>query len=102
MLSSPYDPVQQRLDCRVHEFLKLENSLRCGKNLSRSRKSSKGTAMSSTSNRLSAIREKVEAGERLSFDDGVFLYEEADLFSLGDLADLVRERNNGNFAYYNV
>ena len=52
--------------------------------------------------RLSAIRETVEAGKRLSFDDGVFLDEHADLFTLGELANLVRERKNGSFAYYNV
>ncbi len=52
--------------------------------------------------RLSVIREKVEASQRLSFDDGVFLYESADLFTLGELANIVRERKNGNFAYYNV
>jgi aminodeoxyfutalosine synthase len=52
--------------------------------------------------RLAVIRDKVEAGERLSFDDGVFLYDEADLFTLGELANLVRERKNGNFTYYNV
>ncbi len=52
--------------------------------------------------RLSAIRDKVEAGQRLSFDDGVYLYENVDLFTLGELANLVRERKNGNFAYYNV
>ncbi len=51
---------------------------------------------------LQAIREKVEAGERLSFEDGVFLYESADLFTLGELANVVRERHNGNYAYYNV
>jgi aminodeoxyfutalosine synthase len=55
-----------------------------------------------TDYRLSAIRDKVKAEERLSFDDGVFLYEQADLFMLGELANLVRERKNGNFAYYNV
>src|SRR5580704_4315470 len=52
--------------------------------------------------RLAVIREKVEAGKRLSFEDGVFLAEEADLFTLGELANIVRERKNGNFAYYNV
>jgi aminodeoxyfutalosine synthase len=52
--------------------------------------------------RLAAIREKVEAGQRLSFDDGVFLAEEADLFTLAELANRVRERKNGNYAYYNV
>jgi aminodeoxyfutalosine synthase len=51
---------------------------------------------------LAAIRKKVEGGQRLSFDDGVFLSEQADLFTLGELANLVRERKNGNFAYYNV
>jgi aminodeoxyfutalosine synthase len=52
--------------------------------------------------RLSVIREKVEAGQRLSFDDGFFLSEQADLFTLGELANRVRERKNGNVAYYNV
>jgi aminodeoxyfutalosine synthase len=51
---------------------------------------------------LAAIREKVEAGQRLSFDDGLFLDESADLFTLGELANLVRERKNGRFTYYNV
>src|SRR5262245_60622533 len=52
--------------------------------------------------RLGAIAEKVEAGQRLSFDDGLYLHEHADLFTLGELANLVRERKNGHFAYYNV
>jgi aminodeoxyfutalosine synthase len=52
--------------------------------------------------RLGEIREKVQAGERLSFDDGVYLYDHADLFTLGELANVVRERKNGNFVYYNV
>jgi aminodeoxyfutalosine synthase len=51
---------------------------------------------------LHDIRAKVEAGERLTFDDGLFLYDRADLFDLGTLANLVRQRKNGNFAYYNV
>jgi aminodeoxyfutalosine synthase len=51
---------------------------------------------------LSVIREKVEAGQRLSFDDGLYLEEHADLFTLGELANLVRERKNGQFTYYNV
>src|SRR5262252_2224400 len=53
-------------------------------------------------NRLDEIRAKVEAGQRLSFDDGVFLYDEAGLFDVGALANLGRERKNGDFAYYNV
>jgi aminodeoxyfutalosine synthase len=51
---------------------------------------------------LNSIRSKVHAGKRLSFDEGVFLEEQVDLFSLGELANLVRERKNGNTAYYNV
>ncbi len=51
---------------------------------------------------LESIREKVEAGERLSFDDGLALYDSDDLFTIGELANTVRERFNGNFGYYNV
>jgi len=51
---------------------------------------------------IDTIRAKVEAGERLSFDDGLFLEEQVDLFTLGELANVVRERKNGNAAYYNV
>src|SRR5438105_15682945 len=51
---------------------------------------------------LDQIRDKVESGKRLSFDEGLFLDEQADLFTLGELANLVRERKNGNKAYYNV
>ncbi len=53
--------------------------------------------------RFRDIRAKVEAGERLSFDDGLFLESpEVDLHELGQLANLVRERHNGNYAYYNI
>src|SRR5467141_2660799 len=55
-----------------------------------------------SSGRIAALREKVQAAQRLSFDDGVFLYEDADLFSLCELANIVRERKNGNYTYYNV
>ena len=49
------------------------------------------------------IRRKVEAGERLSFDDGLLLYSpQTHLNELGELANLVRERKNGNFAYFNI
>jgi aminodeoxyfutalosine synthase len=51
---------------------------------------------------LSSIREKVEANHRLTYDDGLALEASNDLFTLGELANLVRERKNGNLAYYNV
>ncbi len=49
------------------------------------------------------IRQKVEDGQRLSAADGEFLYrEDVDLHEVGQLADLVRRRKNGDVAYYNV
>src|SRR3954451_22576846 len=61
-----------------------------------------GPSMPSESSRLQSIREKVEVGERLSFEDGLALEGSNDLFALGSMANLVRERINGNYAYYNV
>ncbi|MGV1098837.1 aminofutalosine synthase MqnE [Thiovibrio sp. JS02] len=46
------------------------------------------------------ILEKVRAGERLGFADGVRLYKSNDILSLGYLANLVRERLNGDRAYF--
>jgi aminodeoxyfutalosine synthase len=58
--------------------------------------------MTPTDRRTAEIADKVRAGERLSFDDGLHLDRHADLFTLGELANLVRERKNGNVTYYNV
>lgn len=49
---------------------------------------------------LMDIFEKVVNGERLSFDDGVKLYTTNDILSLGFLANIVRERFNGNRTYF--
>jgi len=52
---------------------------------------------------LSSIRDKVEAGEPLDFDDGMFLFNpRTPLNEVGQLANRVRERINGNAAYYNI
>ena len=52
---------------------------------------------------MAEIRRKVEQGQRLDLDDGVFLYQpEVPLGEVGELANLVRERKNGNAAYYNI
>src|SRR3989304_7637120 len=52
---------------------------------------------------LAPIREKIEAGERLPLDGGLVLERpDVPLPELGELANLVRERKNGNFAYYNI
>jgi aminodeoxyfutalosine synthase len=50
---------------------------------------------------LAPIREKVEAGERLDFEDGVALMESDDLLALGELADVARcARGGGEEVYF--
>ena len=51
---------------------------------------------------LQSITGKVRSGERLTFDDGMFLGNEVDILTLGELANVVRERKNGNLAFYNT
>ncbi len=53
-------------------------------------------------NEMQVIRNKVLAGERLTGAEGEFLYAYPDLFEIGELANLVRERKHGNKCYYNV
>jgi aminodeoxyfutalosine synthase len=52
--------------------------------------------------RLEPIAKKVLAGERLSADDGLALYQSHDLLAVGWLANHVREQRHGNVTYYNV
>jgi aminodeoxyfutalosine synthase len=50
---------------------------------------------------LAPVREKVEVGERLDFEDGVALFESDDLLALGELADLARRlRGGGDEVYF--
>lgn len=49
---------------------------------------------------LGDILAKVKGGERLDLDDGARLYRSPDLLAVGYLANLVRERKNGNNAYF--
>jgi len=52
---------------------------------------------------LASIRDTVEAGGRLDAAQAEALWDESfDLHDLGDLANLVRERKNGNAAFYNI
>ena len=51
---------------------------------------------------LLPIAEKVQAGERLNFDDGVALYRSGDILAVGWLANSVREKLHGDTAYFNV
>jgi aminodeoxyfutalosine synthase len=56
---------------------------------------------SSYSKELKAIANKVFNDERITFDEGVLLYKEAELGFLGTLANYVREKKNGNLVYFN-
>jgi aminodeoxyfutalosine synthase len=51
---------------------------------------------------LRPIAEKVLAGGRLSFEEGVELYRSNDLLALGYLANHVREQRHGKRTYFNV
>lgn len=51
---------------------------------------------------LAVVAERVRAGQRLSVDDGVRLFESRDIFTLGELANIARERLHGRTAYYNI
>src|SRR4030095_8356216 len=51
---------------------------------------------------LAPLAEKVFAGERLTFEDGVRLSRTRDFLGLGRLANHVREARHANVAYYNV
>lgn len=51
---------------------------------------------------LLPIAEKVRNGERLTFEDGVRLFESDDLLTIGRLANQVREAKNGQNTYFTV
>jgi aminodeoxyfutalosine synthase len=50
---------------------------------------------------LEAIRQKMQRGERLSFDEGVALFRHPDVVAVGQLANEVRERLHGDRTYFN-
>jgi aminodeoxyfutalosine synthase len=60
------------------------------------------TSLSRHDPRLEAIRAKLERGERLSLADGELLFETPDLWTVIELADMVRRRLHGSRAYYNI
>src|SRR6059058_5151512 len=49
---------------------------------------------------LRPVAEKIEAQERISDADALALYESSELNALGMMANVVRERKNGNYASY--
>jgi len=50
---------------------------------------------------LKHIAQKVLGGERITFDEGVLLYEKGDLGYLGVLANYIREKKHGDNTYFN-
>lgn len=50
--------------------------------------------------RFQEITEKVRHGERLSLEDGIFLYQTDDLLTVGQLANEVNLRKNGKKVYF--
>ncbi|HMJ62658.1 MAG TPA: aminofutalosine synthase MqnE [Bryobacteraceae bacterium] len=52
--------------------------------------------------RLRVICDKVIAGTRLSYEDGVAMFRSPDILALGAMANVVRERLHGDTTYFNV
>lgn len=50
---------------------------------------------------LQSVARKVKEGQRLSREEGVLLYEEADLGYLGVLANYIREKRHGDKTWFN-
>jgi len=56
--------------------------------------------ISSPEKRMQEIKEKVNSGIRLNAEDGLFLYQSDDLLTIGQLANQVNNRLNGNKVYF--
>jgi len=52
--------------------------------------------------RLRPIADKVIAGQRLSGEEGVALFQSSDILAIGWMANHVRERMHGDVTYFNV
>lgn len=50
--------------------------------------------------KMQVIAEKVQLGQRLSIEDGLYLFETPDLLSVAQLANSVNEKKNGNNVYF--
>lgn len=51
---------------------------------------------------IKPIAEKIDAGDRLTLEDGLRLYECPDIHAVGALAHRVREKLHGRTAFYNI
>lgn len=50
---------------------------------------------------LAAIAKKVQAGQRITDDEGLLLFEKGSLAFLGSLANFIREKKHGDTTYFN-
>jgi aminodeoxyfutalosine synthase len=57
--------------------------------------------LASTDNQLISIAEKVYKGERISDEEGIYLFENGDLPFVGHLANYIREKKHGDLTYFN-
>jgi aminodeoxyfutalosine synthase len=62
----------------------------------------KETGVTIDAGRMRALEDKVLAGERLTYDDGVALYASDDMAWLGSLAHHVRTKLNGDRVMFNI
>ncbi len=60
------------------------------------------TEMNLIRRKLWPVAEKIWDGQRLSFEEGVLLFQTPDLLAVGLLANYVREKFNGNAGFYNL
>lgn len=58
-------------------------------------------AESNLAKELNPIAEKVKAGERITDDEGLVLFEKGSLAFVGSLANYIREKLHGNTTYFN-
>lgn len=54
-----------------------------------------------TSPHLSSIIQKIQQDERITTDEGMFLFENGSLSALGTMANFIRERKHGGITYFN-
>ena len=57
--------------------------------------------LSNCSERLKEIGKKVLNDERISIEEGIYLFEEADLGFVGSLANYIRNKRHGDVTYFN-
>jgi len=60
------------------------------------------TLIPNTDTAIESIRDKVLKGQRLTLDDGQVLYRTTDIWSVLELAKIVRDRMHPGVAYYNI